>query len=232
MSEGVDINKPSLTIEQQKTKGGVAMKVKFILIVSFMIGLPLFTAFAEDRMPAISNDKMTEAQRNAVAELTSGPRGAISGPFWPLLRSPEFMSRLQKTGEYLRYHSVLGPKLNEFVILIVARQRAQQYEWFAHYPYAIKAGLKPDIAQAIAEGRRPAGMAGDEEIVYDFCDELFRTQGVSDATYERAVKKFGEQGVIDMLGVNGYYTMVAMILNVARTPLPDNKPTPLALFPH
>jgi 4-carboxymuconolactone decarboxylase len=208
------------------------MKVKYILIVSIMMGLPFFAAFAEDRMPPISNDSMTEAQRNAVAELASGPRGAITGPFWALLRSPELMNRLQKTGEYLRYHSVLGPRLNEFVILIVARQRTQQYEWFVHYPYALKAGLKPEIAQAIAEGRRPAGMAGDEEIVYDFCDELFRTQGVSDATYQRAVNKFGEQGVIDMLGVNGYYTMLAMVLNVARTPLPDNKPAPLALFPH
>jgi 4-carboxymuconolactone decarboxylase len=208
------------------------MKVKYILIVSIMMGLPFFAAFAEDRMPPISNDSMTEAQRNAVAELSSGPRGAITGPFWALLRSPELMNRLQKTGEYLRYHSVLGPRLNEFVILIVARQRTQQYEWFVHYPYALKAGLKPEIAQAIAEGRRPAGMVGDEEIVYDFCDELFRTQGVSDATYQRAVNKFGEQGVIDMLGVNGYYTMLAMVLNVARTPLPDNKPAPLALFPH
>lgn len=188
--------------------------------------------FAEDRMPFISNDKMSDAQRNAVAELVSGPRGAISGPFWPLLRSPELMSRLQKTGEYLRYHSVLGSRLNELVILIVARQWTQQYEWFMHYPLALKAGLKPEIAQAIAEGRRPADMAEDEEIVLDFCDELYRTRGVSDVTYDRAVKKLGEQGVIDMLGVNGYYSILAMVLNVSRTPLPDNKPAQLVLFPH
>jgi 4-carboxymuconolactone decarboxylase len=188
--------------------------------------------FAEDRMPLISHDKMTDAQRNAEAELASGPRGAISGPFWPLLRSPELMSRLQKTGEYLRYHSVLGPRLNEFVILIVARQWTQQYEWSKHYPSALEAGLKPEIAQAIAEGRRPVGMAEDEEIVYDFCDELYRNQGVSDVTYDRAVKKLGEQGIIDLLGVNGYYSTLAMVLNVARTPPPDSEPGLLVLFPH
>jgi 4-carboxymuconolactone decarboxylase len=97
---------------------------------------------------------------------------------------------------------------------------------------ALRAGLKPDIAQAVAEGRRPVGMAEDEEIVYDFCEEMFRTQGMSDATYQRAIKRLGEQGVIDMLGVTGYYALLAMVMNVARTPLPDNTPAPLAPFPH
>jgi len=208
------------------------MKLTFVVIVGILLLLPFCSTYAEDRMPPLSNDRMTDAQRSAAAELASGPRGSVTGPFVPLLRSPEFMSRLQKAGEYLRFHSVLGPKLSEFVILITARQRTQQYEWFVHYPLAIKAGLKPEIALSIAEGRRPSGMAEDEEIVYDFCDEVFRTQGVSDSTYRRAVSKFGEQGIIDMLGVNGYYSLIAMVLNVARTPLPGNTPAPLAAFPH
>jgi 4-carboxymuconolactone decarboxylase len=187
--------------------------------------------FVQDRMPPISFDNMTETQRKAAAELSSGPRGAVKGPFIPLLRSPEFMSRLQKMGEYLRFHSVLAPRLNEFVTLITARQWTQQYEWFAHYPLAQKAGLKMETVRAIAEGRRPAGMADDEEIIYDFCDELFRTRGVTDDTYQRAVRKFSEQGVIDLIGVNGYYAMLAMVLNVARTPLPDNTAAPLSPFP-
>ena len=182
-------------------------------------------------MPPLGSDQMTEAQQKAAAELVAGPRGRVIGPFVPLLRSPEFMSRLQKTGEYLRFHSALGARLNEFVILLTARRWTQQFEWHAHYPIALKAGIKADVAQAIAEGRRPVGMAEDEEVVYDFCNELFLTQGVSDTTYAGAVMKFGEQGVIDMLGVAGYYSMLAMIMNVARTPLPDGASPPLRSFP-
>jgi 4-carboxymuconolactone decarboxylase len=186
---------------------------------------------AQDRMPPLGPDQMTAAQQKAVAELVAGPRGGVIGPFIPLLRSPEFMSRLQKTGEYLRFHSALGARLNEFVILMTARQWTQQFEWAAHYPIALKAGVTEGVAQAIAEGRRPLAMAEDEAVAYDFCDELFRTRGVSDTTYARAVAKFGEQGVIDMLGVTGYYSMLAMVMNVARTPIPDGASMPLRAFP-
>jgi 4-carboxymuconolactone decarboxylase len=191
------------------------------------------TAAAQDRMPPVPKDKMTEAQKKAYEEVTSGPRGAggAEGPFVPLLRSPELMSRLQKTGEYVRFHNSIGTKLTEFVILLTARQWTQQYEYDAHQPLALKAGLKQETISAITEGRRPTGMTADEEIVYDFCSELRQNQGVSDATYARAVGKFGEQGVIDMTGLVGYYTTLAMIMNVARSPLPDGKKAPLAPFP-
>ena len=188
-------------------------------------------AFAQDRMPPLTPHQMNEAQQKAAAELAAGPRGGVIGPFIPLLRSPEFMSRLQKTGEYLRFHSALGARLNELVILLTARQWTQQFEWVAHYPIALKAGVTAQTAHAIAEGRRPTSMAEDEEIVYDFCDEVFRTRGVSDAIYSRAVTKFGEEGVIDMLGVAGYYSMLAMIMNVARTPVPESTAPPLLLRP-
>ena len=185
-------------------------------------------AALQDRMPPIPDNQLTSAQRQAVTEIAAGPRGGLIGPFIPLLRSPEFMSRLQKTGEYLRFQSALGAHLNEFVILLVARQWTQQFEWFMHYPIALKAGVKQEVAQAIAEGLRPAAMNNDEATAYDFCDELFRTHAVSDAVYARALQSFGEQGVIDMLGVAGYYSMLAMIMNVARTPLPDGAALPLA----
>ena len=188
-------------------------------------------ASAQDRMPPIPRDKMTEAQKRAADELIAGRRGNMIGPFIPLVRSPEFMSRLQKMGEYLRFENALGPRLTEFVILLTARQWTQQFEFDAHQPLALRAGVKPDLISAIAEGRRPRALAEDEEIVYDFCMELNRNQSVSDATYARAVQKFGEQGVIDMLGVSGYYSMLAMIMNVARTPLPPGKAPPLAAFP-
>ena len=188
-------------------------------------------AAAQDRMPPIPMDKMTEAQKKAAQELIAGPRGAVFGPFVPLLRSPELLSPLQKAGLYLRFNSALGPKLNEFVILLTARLWTAQYEFDAHQPLAVKAGLKPEIVTAIAEGRRPLGMAEDEEIAYDFWTELQHNRSVSDATYARAVKKLGEQGVIDLIGLTGYYTTISMVLNVARTPLAEGKKPPLASFP-
>lgn len=199
-------------------------------ILLFIVG----AAAAQDRMPPIPKDKMTEAQKKAFDEVTSGPRGAggAEGPFVPLLRSPELMSRLQMTGEYLRFHNSIGQKLTEFVILLTARQWTQQYEYDVHQVNGLKAGVKQETISAITEGRRPTGMAADEEIVYDFCSELRQNHSVSDATYARAVSKFGEQGVIDMTGLVGYYTTLAMIMNVARSPLPDGKKAPLPAFPH
>jgi 4-carboxymuconolactone decarboxylase len=186
----------------------------------------------KDRMPPLAAERMTLAQKEAAAELAAGPRGGVRGPFIPLLRSPELMDRLQKVGEYLRYQSSLEIRLNEFVMLIVARHWSQQFEWFVHYPLALKAGLDRGVADAVAEGRRPRGMADDEQAAYDFCDELFRTHGVSDATYRSAVDRFGEQGVIDLLGLIGYFTTVSMVMNVAHTPPPDDPSvSPLAPLP-
>jgi 4-carboxymuconolactone decarboxylase len=192
----------------------------------------LGTAAAQDRMPPIPKDKMTDAQKKAAEELVAGPRGAVVGPFVPLLRSPELMSRLQKTGEYLRFQNSIGQKLTEFVILMTARQWTQQYEYNAHAPLAIKVGVKPEFVTAIAEGRRPTGMAADEEIAYDFCTELRQNQSVTDATYARALGRFGEQGVVDMSVLVGYYTTLAMMMNVARTPMDEGEKPPLLPFPH
>jgi 4-carboxymuconolactone decarboxylase len=192
----------------------------------------LGTAAAQDRMPPIPKDKMTDAQKKAADELVAGPRGVVAGPFVPLLRSPELMSRLQKTGEYLRFQNSIGQKLTEFVILMTARQWTQQYEYSAHASLAIKAGVKPEFVTAIAEGRRPTGMAADEEVAYDFCTELRQNQSVTDATYGRAISAFGEQGVVDMSVLVGYYTTLAMIMNVARTPVHEGEKPPLSPFPH
>src|ERR1700681_4291609 len=187
---------------------------------------------AADRMPPIAADKWTEAQKKAAEEITSGPRKELVGPFIPLLRSPEFMSRLQKVGEYLRYNTKLGANISEFVILIAARQWTQQFEWDSHESLALKAGVKPEVIAAVAEGRRPVGMTTDEETAHDFCIELHHNRCVSDAAYARVVNRFGEQGVIDLIGLCGYYTLLGMVMNVARTPLPDGKKLPLAPFPH
>jgi 4-carboxymuconolactone decarboxylase len=174
---------------------------------------------ALDRLPPIPPSQMTETQARAAAEFKVIRNGAeLSGPFFPLLRSPELMVRTSALGEYLRYRSALPPRLSEFVILLTAREWGQQYEWNAHYGLALKAGVSAEMAALISEGLRPAGMAADHEALYDFCDELLRTKAVSDATYQRALSQFGEQGVVDAVGIVGYYTMLAMVLNTARTP--------------
>jgi 4-carboxymuconolactone decarboxylase len=209
------------------------VKLATFALEACILLLVVGAAAAQNRMPPVPKDKMTEAQKKALEEvIASRGAGGAEGPFVPMLRSPELMNRLQTLGEYVRFHNSIGTKLTEFVILLTARQWTQQYEYDAHQPLALKAGLNQEIISAITEGRRPTGMAADEEIVYDFCSELRQNQGVSDATYARAVGKFGEQGVIDMTGLVGYYTTLAMIMNVARSPLPEGKKAPLAPFPH
>ena len=185
-----------------------------------------------ERMPMLEPAAMNEAQRKAAQALAAGPRGGVKGPFIALLRSPELMDRLQKVGEYLRFRSSLEPRISEFLMLIVSRQWTQQFEWAVHLPLALKAGVAPQAIDSLAEGRRPEGMAKDEALAYDFCDELARTKGVSDTTYRGAVECFGERGVIDMLGVLGYFTTVSMVLNVAHTPAgPGSVVEPLKPLP-
>lgn len=183
------------------------------------------------RMPMIPDDQMTEAQRTAVRDIIAGPRGHLVGPFIPLLRSPDFMNRLQKTGEYLRFNSAFEPRRSEMIILMTARVWSQAFEWIHHRPIAEKAGLSADIINAIAAGQRPAKMAEDEATIYDFIDELSRNRSVSDATYARAKEQFGERGVVDMIGIHGYYSLLAMILNVSRAPLPDGADPDIRPFP-
>src|SRR6516165_7726511 len=146
---------------------------------------------AQDRMPPIAADQLTDAQKKAADEFSQGRGYAIRGPFVPLIRSPEVMLRAKAMGDYLRFKSTLGSRLNEMVILIAAREWSQQYEWQAHYPMALKEGLRRDIADAIADGRHPTGMAEDEEAAFEVATEILRTKRVSEATYSRAVAKFG-----------------------------------------
>lgn len=188
-------------------------------------------AGAQDRMPPLPTSALTEQQAQALANFTTA-RGQPTGPWIALLRSPELMTRTRGLSDYLRFESVLPGWLREFVILIAARQFGQNYEWNAHYPIALEEGLSAEMARDIAAGRRPENMVEDEEILYDFCMELHRNHGVSDATYERAVERFGEQGVVETVSLTGYYTMISMILNTARTPLPAGATPALPPFPY
>lgn len=185
-----------------------------------------------ERMPRLPEEKMTAAQRAAVAEIEAGPRGKLQGPYLAFLRSPGMMSPAQKLGEHIRFHCKLDFKLNEMTGLMTARHWSQQFEFCVHTPHALEAGLRQDIIDAIAEGRRPTGMAEDEETLYDFLTEVFTTHGACDATYRRTVDRFGEEGVIDILGIAGYYGMLALVMNVARTALPEGKAYPLKPRPY
>src|SRR5947199_2005255 len=186
--------------------------------------------FAQERMGPIPAAKMTDAQKKAAADHTAA-RGSLTGPWTVLLRSPELMGRVRGLSDYVRFNSVLPPRLSEFVILITARQWSQAYEWSAHYPLAVKGGLNPEIAKAIGDGRRPHGMAEDEEALYDFCTELLQNRSVSDASYGRAIAKFGGQGILDAIGLMGHYSLIGVGLHTARTPISPGGPPLLERFP-
>ena len=176
---------------------------------------------AQDRMPPMPDASQTPEQRAARAELISGPRGELAGPFVPLLRSPELMRRTQKLGEYLRFQSALPDRVKELAILVVARWWGQAYEWSFHLPLALKAGVDRAAAEAIAEGRRPERLTDEEAAAYDLLSELHETRAVSDPVYSGALTAFGEAGVIDLVGFAGYYGLLAMVMNTARTPAPE-----------
>lgn len=178
------------------------------------------------RFPSLEPGQMSPAQKRVHDAIAGGPRGGVRGPFGVLLRSPELADRVQRVGEHLRFNSSLPARLNEFAILINARFWESRYEWYAHRPFALKGGLAESIANDLAQNRRPAGMREDEEIVYEFCTALHRTHLVDEALFRRAVAALGEQGVVDLIGVSGYYTLVSMVLNVAEIPLPPDAPPP------
>ena len=179
-------------------------------------------AIAQTRLPAIPSDQYTDQQKKAAADFLAARKVPVFGPFEPLMHSPEVMSLARAMGDYLRYRSGIGNMLSELAILVTAREWTQDYEWHVHAPLAAKAGIRPDIIEAIRDGRRPVGMSEDEEIVYDVSSELHRNKRVSDRTFARAEQRFGKPAVVDLVGINGYYTLLAMELNVARYPLPED----------
>jgi 4-carboxymuconolactone decarboxylase len=216
--------------------------MKAIHCVLLMLALVPAGARAEEdmrRFRLIPFSEMTAAQRAYADAVMAGPVAAtgsaavvpgaktIGSPFNVYLRSPELAQALRPLGEQIRFKSSLPARLNEFAILITARHWTSQYEWYAHHRLALKAGLAASVAEDLAQGRRPAGMQEDEAIVYDFCHQLHNRHEVSDATFKAAVERFGEQGVVDLIAVNGYYSLVSMILNVDRAPAPGGaKPLP------
>jgi 4-carboxymuconolactone decarboxylase len=206
------------------------MKLHFTMMLTCAAFTVVSVASAQDRFPPIPADKMSDVQKKIVADIVSGPRGSFVGPFVPLLRSPELENRLQRVGEYLRFSAAIGRRNTEFIILVTARSWSQQFEWGQHAPIAQKEGIKPETIAAIADGRRPPNMTDEEDMLYNFADELLRNKTVSEPAFARVKAKFGEQGVIDLTGLMGYYTTLAMIMNVAQTPGETGAPR-LPAFP-
>jgi 4-carboxymuconolactone decarboxylase len=179
-----------------------------------------------DRMPPIPKEHWTEEQARAAAEFARMRGQDVFGPFALMLRSPEVMLRAAAMGDFMRYKTSLPAALNEFIILLTARHWSQQFEWYVHQPAALRAGLSEQIVAAVAESRRPDSMSNDEMVVYDFTTELLRRQHVSDGTYARARDRFGEGGIIEMVGVAGYYAFLSMMMNTAQTAVPETSDVP------
>jgi 4-carboxymuconolactone decarboxylase len=182
--------------------------------------LPDGALHVTDRMPPLSRDEQSPAQRDAAGVFKAQRNTEVFGPFLPLLRSPELMLRLQQVGLHCRYNSAIGLRLTEFAILMVARRWSQKVEWAIHAPIAAEAGVSPETIRALLAGKRPDAMAEDEMIVFDAVAEVWDSGGWCDETYARMTARFGEDGVIDLLGTIGYYAAIAQIMNVARTAAP------------
>ncbi|MEI7429743.1 MAG: carboxymuconolactone decarboxylase family protein [Betaproteobacteria bacterium] len=196
------------------------MNARIVLTLVLILGSAV--ALAADRLPTIPSAHYSDEQQKAAADFEALRKAPLTGPFKLLMYSPQLLSQASAMGAYLRYHSAIGTTLSELAILITAREWSQDYEWVVHQPIALKVGIKAEIAEAIADGRRPTGMSDDEEIVYDFSTELHRYKRVSEKTFMRVEQRFGKKGVVDLTGINAYYTLIAMQLNVAEFEIPKD----------
>jgi len=191
-----------------------------------------FGAGARERLPLPPPEQMNDAQRRAAQALIEGPRKGVYGPFLPLMRSPELLDRMAKVGEYLRFGSVLQARVRELATCVAARHVGNQFEWLMHAPLAQQAGVAPAAIEALRLGARPRELAPDEEAAMDLATELLHTHGCSDPTYGAALAHFGEQGVVELVSLVGYFVMVSWLMNVARTPGPAGAAGPgLDAFP-
>ncbi|MGF6770690.1 4-carboxymuconolactone decarboxylase [Paraburkholderia sp. GAS199] len=167
-----------------------------------------------ERLPPFDTAHATPEQKAVLDEILSGPRGNLNGPFLGWIHSPELAQQAQRLGAFCRYRTGLPLRLSELAILVTAARWQAQAEWYIHYPIALQAGVSESDAEAIREGRRPVFADADDALIHDFAIELYETKRVCDATYARAVERFGHEVVINLVGLLGYYALVAMTLNV------------------
>ena len=170
---------------------------------------------------------MTPRQREVAAQIAAGPRGEVRGPFLALIHHPELAQRLQQLGEQLRWGAKLPPRLVELAVLVTARRWTCQHEWYMHEKLARQAGLDDSVIRAVANDASPQGMSREEAAVHSFCRDAHATGRVSDAAFRDIEERFGLDGALELLALCGYYSLMAMVLNTAGLPLPDNAPPPL-----
>jgi 4-carboxymuconolactone decarboxylase len=182
------------------------------------------------RLPPIAEEAMTPSQRSLMTSISSGPRGRfkMSGPFYCYLHAPAFGELAQKLGAHCRFGTGIEPRLTEFAILATARQWKSQYEWAAHAIIAEQQGVKPGTIQDLRAGRYPKKAPKDERVIYDFLTELYRYKRVGDRTYNAVHALLGDAGMVELVGLSGYYALVAMTLDVFRMPIPDGTPLPFS----
>ena len=176
-----------------------------------------------NRFKPLTWASMTPAQAGMVQSVMSGQRGSMQGPYNVLLRSPELGDLAQRFGAHTRFNSSVPLRLNELAILLVARFWRCEFVWWAHRRIAIENGLSPALVEAIFATRPPGDMPAEDAVVYTFCSELIETRRVGDATFAALVERFGEAGVVDLMGTMSYYTLVSMSLNVDQYPLPEGE---------
>jgi 4-carboxymuconolactone decarboxylase len=200
------------------------------LVVLFTLTSPGASRAGEPtRFTPLKPDELTPAQKEWADAISVPPRNAkfTNPPYRAEIRNPELAPRLSAMSDYLRWNSSLPARLSELAILITARQWTAQYEWFAHYPLAMKAGLDPQVAKDIANGVRPQAMKDDEAALYDLAMALYRDKKVSDEVYRAAQQKFGERGIMDIIGLIGYYDLVSMTLITMQAEAPNDSVPPL-----
>ena len=200
-------------------------------IIAATLAATTLRSSADDqpRFAAPAADKLTAEQKAWAENISGPPRNAkfANPPYRAYIQSPELAKRLSALSDYLRWNTSLQPRLSEMAILITAREWTAQYEWFAHYPLAIKGGLDPKLAADIAEGKRPTNMKSDETALYDLATQLYHDKKVSDAVYKAAFAQFGERGIMDIIGIMGYYDLVSMTLNTMQAQPPNDSVKPL-----
>jgi 4-carboxymuconolactone decarboxylase len=203
---------------RRRQYGLVGTAVGAVTLAAVLMGA-VPPVWAEDRMPLIPPDKQTDEQKKAVAEIAAQNNGSLPTYLNPFVRNPEVMKRVNGLGDYVvRGKTALSRKQSEMVILLVIRDWSQTYMWSNHQQAALRAGLNPDIVSAIGDGRRPERLAADEAALYDFCTELLEHRAVSDATFARMTQAFGDAGILDTVGLAGYYVVLSMTYNTTRMP--------------
>jgi 4-carboxymuconolactone decarboxylase len=203
-----------------------------VALLAALIAMPQAGRAEEARFAPLKAEDLNAAQKSWADMIAVPPRNAkiVNPPYRAYVRSPELAPKLSALSDYLRWNTSLPPRLSEMAILITARQWSAQYEWFAHYPLALKGGLDPKVATDIAGGKRPENMKDDEAALYDLTMALYRDKNVTDTVYKAALDKFGERGIMDIIGIIGYYDLVSMTLITIQAGAPNDSVPPLPVL--